>query len=189
MTRSSTRSSSSRLYIPATEIGPDEPVVRAVQSAAADVLDEQPELAAFPGATDAAYVQGAAGIPSVAAFGPGYLPRAHSPNESRAGDAASARRRGCTPSPPGATWGEGRAGRGPAPTSLPGAGRMRSGPYGIQGLRAGPSAIRSACAGAGAVTRRGRISCGPVAAARSRHGSGWRPTERSRPDCSASPAR
>ena len=69
-------------YIPATEIGPDEPVVRAVQSAAADVLDEQPELAAFPGATDAAYVQGAAGIPSVAAFGPGYLPRAHSPNES-----------------------------------------------------------------------------------------------------------
>jgi acetylornithine deacetylase len=69
-------------YIPATEIGPDEPVVRAVQSAAADVLDEQPELAAFPGATDAAYIQGAAGIPSIAAFGPGFLPRAHSPNES-----------------------------------------------------------------------------------------------------------
>jgi acetylornithine deacetylase len=69
-------------YVPATEIGPDEPVVRAVQSAAAAVLDEEPELAAFPGATDAAYVQGAAGIPSIAAFGPGFLPRAHSPNES-----------------------------------------------------------------------------------------------------------
>jgi acetylornithine deacetylase len=70
------------VYVPATEISPDEPVVHAVQSAAADVLDEQPELAAFPGATDAAYVQGTAGIPSIAAFGPGFLPRAHSPNES-----------------------------------------------------------------------------------------------------------
>jgi acetylornithine deacetylase len=69
-------------YVPATEIGPDEPVVRAAQAAAAAVLEEEPELAAFPGATDAAYVQGAAGIPSIAAFGPGFLPRAHSPNES-----------------------------------------------------------------------------------------------------------
>jgi acetylornithine deacetylase len=69
-------------FFPATEIGPDEPIVLALQSAATDVLDEQPELAAFPGATDASFVQGTAGIPTVAAFGPGYLPRAHSPNES-----------------------------------------------------------------------------------------------------------
>jgi acetylornithine deacetylase/succinyl-diaminopimelate desuccinylase-like protein len=69
-------------YIAATEIGPDEPVVEAVRSAAADVLGEAPPLAAFPGATDAAAVQGMAGIPAVAAFGPGFLPRAHSPNEA-----------------------------------------------------------------------------------------------------------
>jgi acetylornithine deacetylase len=69
-------------YIAATEIGPDEPVVEAVRSAAADVLGEAPPLAAFPGATDAAHVQGTAGIPAVAAFGPGFLPRAHSPNEA-----------------------------------------------------------------------------------------------------------
>ena len=39
-------------------------------------------LDAFPGATDAAYIQTAAVVPCVASFGPGFLPRAHSPNES-----------------------------------------------------------------------------------------------------------
>ena len=70
------------MWAPATEISPDEPIVGALQAAAAVVLDEQPELAAFPGATDAAYFQLTAGIPTVAAFGPGFLSRAHSPNES-----------------------------------------------------------------------------------------------------------
>jgi acetylornithine deacetylase/succinyl-diaminopimelate desuccinylase-like protein len=70
------------LWHPATEISPREPIVRALQAAAAEVLDEQPELAAFPGATDASYFQATAGIPTVAAFGPGFLSRAHSPNES-----------------------------------------------------------------------------------------------------------
>ncbi len=70
------------LFIPATEIAPGEPVVGALASAAADVLGARPALGAFPGATDAAHLQGRAGIPTVAAFGPGYLPRAHSPNES-----------------------------------------------------------------------------------------------------------
>jgi acetylornithine deacetylase len=69
-------------FIPATEISPDEPIVRALQEAASLVLAEPPELAAFPGATDAAHLQGTAGIPTVASFGPGFLPRAHSPNES-----------------------------------------------------------------------------------------------------------
>jgi acetylornithine deacetylase/succinyl-diaminopimelate desuccinylase-like protein len=67
---------------PATEISPAEPIVRVLQAAAAEVLDEQPELGAFPGATDASYFQATAGIPTVAAFGPGFLSRAHSPNES-----------------------------------------------------------------------------------------------------------
>ncbi len=60
----------------------DEPVVAALEEAAELVLGRRPELAAFPGASDASYVQGVAGIPTVAAFGPGFLPRAHSPNES-----------------------------------------------------------------------------------------------------------
>jgi acetylornithine deacetylase/succinyl-diaminopimelate desuccinylase-like protein len=45
------------------------------------VLGEAPPLASFPGATDAAHFQLTAGIPTVAAFGPGLLTRAHSPNE------------------------------------------------------------------------------------------------------------
>jgi acetylornithine deacetylase len=70
------------LWHPATEISPEEPVVGALQRAATRVLGQAPELAAFPGATDASYFQATAGIPSIAAFGPGFLSRAHSPNES-----------------------------------------------------------------------------------------------------------
>jgi acetylornithine deacetylase len=70
------------VWHPATEISPDEPIVRAIRSAAAEVLGEAPELGAFPGATDATHFQLTAGIPTVAAFGPGFISRAHSPNES-----------------------------------------------------------------------------------------------------------
>lgn len=69
------------LMVDATEIPPDEPMVVALQAAAAEVLDEPPQLDAFPGATDAPHFQLTAGVPTVAAFGPGMLPRAHSPNE------------------------------------------------------------------------------------------------------------
>lgn len=70
------------IYFEPTEIAPDAPIAQAVSSAAATVLGESPPFEAFPGATDAAHTQGLAGIPTIAAFGPGYLPRAHSPNES-----------------------------------------------------------------------------------------------------------
>jgi acetylornithine deacetylase len=74
------------LFVPATEIGGDEPIVHALASAARDVLGRELPLGAFPGATDAMHFQLGAGIPTVAAFGPGFLPRAHTPNESvRAG--------------------------------------------------------------------------------------------------------
>jgi acetylornithine deacetylase/succinyl-diaminopimelate desuccinylase-like protein len=64
-----------------TEVMADDPMVRAVESAAIDVLGEAPPLAAFPGATDAWPFQGQGGIPTLAAFGPGLLPLAHAPNE------------------------------------------------------------------------------------------------------------
>ena len=67
--------------IPATEIAFDHPVVSAIRHATSHVLGKQLEPALFPGATDAYSFQVLAGIPTVAAFGPGYVPRAHSPNE------------------------------------------------------------------------------------------------------------
>ncbi len=69
------------LMVPATEIKSDEPIVDALLAVSAQVLGITPRLDAFPGATDAPHFQLTAGIPCVAAFGPGMLPRAHSPNE------------------------------------------------------------------------------------------------------------
>jgi acetylornithine deacetylase/succinyl-diaminopimelate desuccinylase family protein len=69
-------------WLPATEIPADHPIVAELLEAAQDVLGHQPRLDVFPGATDAAHFQLGAGIPTVAAFGPGLLPLAHSPNES-----------------------------------------------------------------------------------------------------------
>ena len=68
----------------ATQIRFDHPVVTGLQRAADCVLGEWLEPAVFPGATDALSFQGIAGIPTVAAFGPGYVPRAHAPNERMA---------------------------------------------------------------------------------------------------------
>ncbi len=71
-------------WVPATEISPDESIVQSLLTAARTVLGHTPRLEAFPGATDAAQFQLTARIPTVAAFGPGLLPLAHSPNESLA---------------------------------------------------------------------------------------------------------
>lgn len=77
------------LMVPATEIDADHPVVAELQRAAEDVLGHVPALDAFPGATDAAHIHLGGGIPCVAAFGPGMLPRAHSPNEYMAAAGAA----------------------------------------------------------------------------------------------------
>lgn len=77
------------LMVPATEISPDEPIVAHLLAAAEEVLGEAPRLDAFPGATDAPHFQLTAGVPTVAAFGPGMLPRAHSPNEYLAASGAA----------------------------------------------------------------------------------------------------
>ena len=66
----------------ATEIDSNNDVIQVLQSTSEMVLGRAPMLDAFPGATDAAYIQTAAGVPCVASFGPGFLPRALSPNES-----------------------------------------------------------------------------------------------------------
>jgi acetylornithine deacetylase/succinyl-diaminopimelate desuccinylase-like protein len=68
-------------WVAPTEVAPEHPAVRAVQSAAERVLGAAPPLAAFPGGTDAWGFQGIGGIPTIAAFGPGLLPLAHGPNE------------------------------------------------------------------------------------------------------------
>ncbi len=68
-------------WIAPTEVASDDPMVRAVERAAADILGEAPPLAAFPGATDAWPFQEIGGTPTLAAFGPGLLPLAHGPNE------------------------------------------------------------------------------------------------------------
>jgi acetylornithine deacetylase len=70
------------LWVPPTEIEPGHPLVTALQEACGAVLGEQRPVGVFPGATDAAHLQLTAGIPTVGAFGPGFLPRAHAPNES-----------------------------------------------------------------------------------------------------------
>lgn len=66
----------------ATEIDANTDVINVLRGASELVVGRAPSLDAFPGATDAAYIQTSAGVPCVASFGPGFLPRAHSPNES-----------------------------------------------------------------------------------------------------------
>jgi acetylornithine deacetylase len=70
------------LWVPATEIDAGHELVAALRDAAEAVLGEPRPVGVFPGATDAPFFQLTAGIPTVAAFGPGFLPRAHAPNES-----------------------------------------------------------------------------------------------------------
>ena len=69
-------------WVPATEISASHPLVSALRDASAEVLGAPVPVGVFPGATDASHLQLGAGIPTVAAFGPGFLPRAHSPNET-----------------------------------------------------------------------------------------------------------
>lgn len=70
------------LMVGATEIDAGDPIVDCLQNITAQIIGQVPKLDAFPGATDAAYIQTTAGVPCIASFGPGFLPRAHSPNES-----------------------------------------------------------------------------------------------------------
>jgi acetylornithine deacetylase len=70
------------IWVPPTEIDPEHPLVSALRHASGVVLGDERPVGVFPGATDAAHFQLTAGIPTIPAFGPGFLPRAHAPNES-----------------------------------------------------------------------------------------------------------
>jgi acetylornithine deacetylase len=70
------------IWVPATEIDGRHGLVTALREASRLVLGDERPVGVFPGATDAPYFQLTAGIPTVAAFGPGFLPRAHAPNET-----------------------------------------------------------------------------------------------------------
>jgi acetylornithine deacetylase/succinyl-diaminopimelate desuccinylase-like protein len=63
------------------EVRPDEPFVELLLTASERVLGKRPPLGGLEGGTDAYYLQGQGGIPTVPAFGPGLLPLAHAPNE------------------------------------------------------------------------------------------------------------
>jgi acetylornithine deacetylase/succinyl-diaminopimelate desuccinylase-like protein len=68
-------------WIAPTEISTDHMLVTAARHASLAVLGREPPLGAFPGGTEAAVYQGRGGIPVLPAFGPGYLPVCHGPNE------------------------------------------------------------------------------------------------------------
>jgi acetylornithine deacetylase len=70
------------IWHPPTEIDAAHPLVAALREASGIVLGDERPVGVFPGATDSPHFQLTAGIPTVAAFGPGFLPRAHAPNES-----------------------------------------------------------------------------------------------------------
>lgn len=68
-------------WMPAVELDPSASVVQAAQAACLDVLGHELPVRAYPGGTDATYFMGAAGIPTIASLGPGWLSVAHGPNE------------------------------------------------------------------------------------------------------------
>ena len=70
-----------RDWLPATEVPADAPIVAAARTALEAVLETAPPTGAFPGTTDACWLQGLAGIPTLPGLGPGLLERAHTADE------------------------------------------------------------------------------------------------------------
>lgn len=68
-------------WLPGTEVPAGHAVATAARAAYATVLGEAPPDAVFPGTTDAAWLHGLAGIPTLPAVGPGLLARCHGRDE------------------------------------------------------------------------------------------------------------
>jgi acetylornithine deacetylase/succinyl-diaminopimelate desuccinylase-like protein len=66
-------------WLEATAVAPDDPIARAVRTSAARVLGGAPPDAVFPGTTDATWLAPVA--PTLPAWGPGLLSRAHAADE------------------------------------------------------------------------------------------------------------
>jgi acetylornithine deacetylase/succinyl-diaminopimelate desuccinylase-like protein len=70
-----------RDWLPPTAVDPMSPIVLACMRAVAGVLGSEIPTGVFPGTTDACWLQGILGIPTLPAFGPGMLERAHAADE------------------------------------------------------------------------------------------------------------
>lgn len=70
-----------RTWLPPTEVSADHPLVTVSRVAMGDILGSVPPLGIFPGTTDAAWIQGLSGVPTLPACGPGLLSRAHGADE------------------------------------------------------------------------------------------------------------
>jgi succinyl-diaminopimelate desuccinylase len=70
-----------RDWLPATQVTVDDPLVGAARDALRGVFGSAPPGCVFPGTTDAAFLQGMAGIPTLPALGPGLVASAHGANE------------------------------------------------------------------------------------------------------------
>jgi acetylornithine deacetylase/succinyl-diaminopimelate desuccinylase-like protein len=70
-----------RDWLPPTEVPADHAIVRSCQRALMSIQGEQAPVGVFPGTTDACWLQGLLGIPTLPAFGPGMLDRAHAADE------------------------------------------------------------------------------------------------------------
>lgn len=68
-------------WLAGVEITDKEPIVVSTQMAAESVLLTRPSVIGFPATTDARLFIERLGIPTIAAFGPGIITSAHSPNE------------------------------------------------------------------------------------------------------------
>jgi acetylornithine deacetylase/succinyl-diaminopimelate desuccinylase-like protein len=84
-------------WIPAVSIDPGHRLVRSARQATADVLGRDLPLATYPGGSDAGPFIDRLGIPTLTSLGPGWLSKAHGPNEcvglSQVRDAAEIYRR------------------------------------------------------------------------------------------------
>jgi succinyl-diaminopimelate desuccinylase len=68
-------------WLDGTEVVADHPIAEATRVALAEVLGTAPADSVFPGTTDAAWLQGLAGLPTLPAVGPGLLARCHGADE------------------------------------------------------------------------------------------------------------
>ena len=71
----------SQAWMPPAGLDPRHPVVASAQAACREALGAELPLRAYPGSTDAAYLMGQGGLPTITSLGPGWLSVAHGANE------------------------------------------------------------------------------------------------------------